>query len=184
MANSFGTSGSGINLSHPRTDSQASRSADNFSAFLTKARAQQVVNVGSGPLMLRVETVFLYLPCESCAVGSSSSVGAPNVRWRLVGRPREEDMVVRDKPPPIKWPDNNENTVRFAVTGPMSRDGLGGGHTQTSSVISVHKALRIRDPSWFTRLLCSIASAYLWGSALCVEVRFGLDLSPPPSCHI
>ena len=64
---------------------------------LTKARAQQVVNGGSEALTLRVETAFLYRPCENCAVGSSSSVGAPNVRWRLVGRAREEDMVVKVK---------------------------------------------------------------------------------------
>jgi len=61
---------------------------------LTKARAQQVVNDGSEPPMLRVETVFLYRPCDTRAVGSSSSVGAPNVRWRLDGRAREVDMVV------------------------------------------------------------------------------------------
>jgi len=94
---SFGTSGSGISLSHPSTSSQASRSADNLSICLTKARAQKVVNVGNGPATFRVDAGFLYPLCESCAVGSSSSVGAPNVRWRLVDRVREEDMTVRDR---------------------------------------------------------------------------------------
>lgn len=64
---------------------------------LTKARAQQVVNVCNGPATVRVDTAFWYRACESWEAGSSSSVGAPNVRWRFVDRAREEDMVVRDE---------------------------------------------------------------------------------------
>jgi hypothetical protein len=60
MAKSFGTSGSGISLSHLSTASQAFGSADNSSMCLTKARAQQVVNVGSGPPTLRVDATVLY----------------------------------------------------------------------------------------------------------------------------
>lgn len=64
---------------------------------LTKARAQQVANVGNGPPTLRDEVACLYWTCVSFVEGSSSSVGPPKVRWRFVGLAREEDMVVRDK---------------------------------------------------------------------------------------
>lgn len=88
IMNSFGTRMSGRCFNHTLTYLQSSSLDDRVWMFSTKWRAANVVNVGIGPRKARVRTESAEADgiCLGSSVKKSSSVAAPKVPRRPLGR--------------------------------------------------------------------------------------------------